>query len=97
MADALPVRPHNLRDLGRLAFGCEQLGGFEWGNVDFNEVEAAVEAALERGVMLFDTADCYGRGESERRLGRILRGRRDRALIATKFGARRLIVLISSC
>ncbi len=71
-----------------MAFGCEQLGGYEWGDVDVAEVQSAIELALDRGVTLFDTADCYGRGLSERRLGKILAGRRDRALIATKFGVR---------
>jgi len=45
-----------------------------------------VKTALDRGVNLFDTADIYGQGESERLLGTALRGRRDEALIATKFG-----------
>jgi aryl-alcohol dehydrogenase-like predicted oxidoreductase len=47
---------------------------------------AVVDAALDRGVNLFDTADIYGGGDSERYLGVALRGRRDRAVIATKFG-----------
>lgn len=74
--------------VGRIAFGCEQLGGYQWGDVDPGEVQEAIELALDRGINLFDTADCYGRGESERRLGRILGPRRDRARIATKFGVR---------
>jgi myo-inositol catabolism protein IolS len=72
----------------RLAFGCEQLGGYEWGSVDPGEVAAAVEVAVGAGVTLFDTADCYGRGESERRLGRALSPHRERVIIATKFGVR---------
>jgi aryl-alcohol dehydrogenase-like predicted oxidoreductase len=74
--------------VGRVAFGCEQLGGFEWGAVDPAEVAAAIESAIAAGVTLFDTADCYGRGESERRLGRILAPHREHVLIATKFGVR---------
>ncbi len=74
--------------IGRIAFGCEQLGGYQWGNVDPGEVQQAIEAAVSSGVMLFDTADCYGKGESERRLGRMLAPHRDRAFIATKFGVR---------
>jgi len=72
----------------RLGFGCEQLGGYEWGAVNPARVAAAVEMALEHGITLFDTADCYGRGESERRLGRLLAPHRERVLIATKFGVR---------
>jgi aryl-alcohol dehydrogenase-like predicted oxidoreductase len=52
-------------------------------------VGPVVDAALDQGINLFDTADIYGGGESERLLGRALRGRRDQALIATKFGMSR--------
>lgn len=74
--------------IGRVAFGCEQLGGYEWGAVDPAAIAAAIESAVAMGVTLFDTADCYGRGESERRLGRILAPYREQVLIATKFGVR---------
>jgi aryl-alcohol dehydrogenase-like predicted oxidoreductase len=50
---------------------------------------SVVDAALDLGVNLFDTADIYGNGESERFLGQALRGRRDRAVLATKFGMRK--------
>jgi myo-inositol catabolism protein IolS len=76
------------RIITRLAFGCEQLGGYEWGQVDPAEIGAAIEVAVARGVTLFDTADCYARGESERRLGRLLAPHRDRVILATKFGVR---------
>jgi len=76
------------RHISRLAFGCEQLGGYEWGNIEPREVAAAVELAVAEGVTLFDTADCYGRGESELRLGRVLASQRERVSIATKFGVR---------
>ncbi|MGH7642360.1 MAG: aldo/keto reductase [Candidatus Dormibacteria bacterium] len=52
-------------------------------------VGKVVDTALDRGINLFDTADIYGGGESERLLGEALRGRRDEALIATKFGLKR--------
>jgi aryl-alcohol dehydrogenase-like predicted oxidoreductase len=45
-----------------------------------------IERALERGLTFFDTANAYNDGESERILGRALRGRRDQAFIATKVG-----------
>jgi len=52
------------------------------------EPEAAriVARALERGLLFFDTANVYGDGESERILGRALRGRRSECLVATKVG-----------
>jgi aryl-alcohol dehydrogenase-like predicted oxidoreductase len=55
--------------------------------VDLDGTRAVVDAALDAGVTLFDTADIYGdKGGSETYLGEVLEGRRDRLLIATKFG-----------
>jgi aryl-alcohol dehydrogenase-like predicted oxidoreductase len=45
-----------------------------------------VHAALDQGITLFDTADIYGGAESEVHLGAALRDRRDKAVVATKFG-----------
>jgi len=53
---------------------------------DYGQTLAVIDAALEAGVTLFDTADIYGQGMSEEYIGRALEGRRDRVLIATKFG-----------
>ena len=50
------------------------------------EARRIVDVALERGITLFDTANAYGDGESERILGRLLKGRRERVEIATKVG-----------
>ncbi|HVB48117.1 MAG TPA: aldo/keto reductase, partial [Burkholderiales bacterium] len=47
---------------------------------------AIVERALEAGINFFDVADGYNNGEAERILGRALKGRRDRVVLATKFG-----------
>jgi aryl-alcohol dehydrogenase-like predicted oxidoreductase len=63
------------------------LGGNNFGGrIDFEATRAVVEAALDAGVTFFDTAETYGGGNSERFLGEILEGRRDRAVVATKFG-----------
>ena len=56
------------------------------GRIDYERSLAVVDAALEAGVTLIDTADIYGQGTSEEFIGRALEGRRDRALVATKFG-----------
>src|SRR4051812_17344621 len=56
------------------------------GRCDYERSLAVIDAALEAGVTLFDTADIYGQGASEDYIGRALVGRRDRVLIATKFG-----------
>ncbi len=54
--------------------------------LDEAAARSVVDAALGAGITLFDTAESYGDGESEVFLGRALAGRRDRAVIATKFG-----------
>lgn len=72
----------------RVGFGAEQLGGYQWGSVDIEAVERAVSCTVKRAPTFFDTADCYGRGESERRLGKVLSGCRSQAFVSTKFGVR---------
>jgi aryl-alcohol dehydrogenase-like predicted oxidoreductase len=53
---------------------------------DYAQSLSVIDAALDAGVTLFDTADIYGQGLSEEYIGRALEGRRDSVLIATKFG-----------
>ncbi len=64
------------------------LGSNNFGmRVDLEGTRAVVDAALEAGVTLLDTADIYGnKGGSESFLGEVLEGRRDRVVLATKFG-----------
>jgi aryl-alcohol dehydrogenase-like predicted oxidoreductase len=75
------------RSIGSLQVSVVGLGcnNFGW-RLDEVETRAVVDAALDAGVTLLDTADIYGETESETFLGRILRGRRDRVVLATKFG-----------
>jgi aryl-alcohol dehydrogenase-like predicted oxidoreductase len=54
---------------------------------DYEQTLAVIDAALDAGVTLLDTADIYGQGTSEEYIGRALDGRRDRVVIATKFGS----------
>ncbi|HEU0247961.1 MAG TPA: aldo/keto reductase [Gaiellaceae bacterium] len=69
--------------VSRVGLGCNNFGG----RIDFAATRAVVEAALDVGVTFFDTAEVYGNsGRSERLLGEILEGRRDRVVLATKFG-----------
>ena len=56
------------------------------GRIDYEQSLAVIDAALDAGVTLVDTADIYGQGKSEEYLGRALEGRRDGVLVATKFG-----------
>lgn len=74
--------------VSRLGVGCEQLGGADWGECDPSAAAAAVVAACERGVTLFDTANVYGLGQSETRLATALGARRHDAFIVTKGGFR---------
>ena len=80
----LPTRP-----LGRdglptsiVGLGCNNFGR----RLALDDTRKVVDAALDAGVTFFDTADIYGRGESEEQLGRVLDGRRDQVVLATKFG-----------
>jgi aryl-alcohol dehydrogenase-like predicted oxidoreductase len=86
----VPQRPLGRTGLSasELALGCEPLGGMDWGVVDKGAAVAAVRAAWEAGVNVFDTADVYGLGESERRLATALGGERHHAIIVSKFGVR---------
>ena len=54
--------------------------------LDVDATRAVVDAALDAGITLFDTADIYGDGASETLLGEVVEGRRDRVVLATKFG-----------
>jgi len=65
------------------------LGGNNFGRrLDVEQTRAVVDAAMDAGVTLLDTADAYGgQGRSEEILGAVLAGRRDQVVLATKFGA----------
>lgn len=69
----------------RLGFGCVNLGSAGAQRTVRADVRL-VQEAMDRGVRVFDTADAYGNGASERILGRALRGRRDDVVLATKGG-----------
>jgi aryl-alcohol dehydrogenase-like predicted oxidoreductase len=69
-------------DVSVLGLGTNNLGF----RIGLDEARPVIVAALDEGVTLFDTADVYGAGESERLLGELLRGRRDEVVLLTKFG-----------
>jgi aryl-alcohol dehydrogenase-like predicted oxidoreductase len=65
------------------------LGGNNFGRrLDVGATRAVVDAAMDAGITLIDTADSYGSGRSEELLGEVLAGRRDQVVLATKFGHR---------
>ena len=78
----LPTRRIGSLEVPVVGLGCNNFGS----RLDEGRTRRVVDAALEDGVTFFDTADIYGRTQSETFLGRILEGRRDRVVIATKFG-----------
>jgi aryl-alcohol dehydrogenase-like predicted oxidoreductase len=69
-------------DVSLVGLGCNNFGR----RIDAEATERVVRTALDAGITLFDTADVYGDGRSEELLGGALAGRRDEAVIATKFG-----------
>lgn len=90
----LPLNTH-LIDVGPLVYGCMALGG-DWGGgsvseADIAQAHAAVEAALDIGIRLFDHADIYRRGKAEAVFGELLRrdaGLRRRIRLQSKCGIR---------
>jgi aryl-alcohol dehydrogenase-like predicted oxidoreductase len=68
--------------------GCWAIGGDLWGPVDDNESVAAIQRSLDLGISFIDTADVYGFGHSEEITGKALKGRREKAVLATKVGQR---------
>jgi aryl-alcohol dehydrogenase-like predicted oxidoreductase len=81
-------------EVSPLGLGCWAIGGptqfrgnqFGWGLVEEAEAIEAIRVALDGGVTFVDTADIYGTGRSERIVGQAMAGRRERVLVATKFG-----------
>ncbi len=72
-------------DVSVLALGAWQFGDPSyWGDTPEKKIQATVDRALDAGINLFDTAEMYGNGESERALGKALGSRRDDVFIASK-------------
>jgi aryl-alcohol dehydrogenase-like predicted oxidoreductase len=65
-----------------VGLGCNNFGA----RADLEQTRAVIDAALDEGITLFDTADIYSHGTSEEYIGEVLAGRRDRIVLATKFG-----------
>ncbi len=83
----LPTRSLGTHGLTVSALGLGCMGMSQsYGTPDDGESVATIHRALEVGVTLFDTAEVYGPYTNESLLGRALEGRRDRAVLATKFG-----------
>lgn len=72
-------------EVGAVGLGCMGMSAF-YGPRDEAESLATLDRALELGVTLFDTSDMYGPHTNEQLLGQAMRGRRDKFVLATKFG-----------
>ena len=73
-------------DVSVVSLGTWALGGDFFGEVDEKESIAAIQAAVDAGINLIDTAPAYGAGYSEQIVGKALVGRRDKVFISTKCG-----------
>lgn len=69
-----------------VGLGTWAIGGWMWGGTDERDSIAAIQASIDAGVSLIDTAPAYGLGRSEEIVGKAIRGRRDQVVIATKCG-----------
>jgi aryl-alcohol dehydrogenase-like predicted oxidoreductase len=78
------TRPIGSLDVSVVGLGCNNFGK----KLDAASTARVVQAALDGGITFFDTADSYGDTQSEVFLGRALAGRRDQAVVATKFGSK---------
>lgn len=75
-------------EVSAVGLGCMGMSAF-YGGSDEAQSIAVIHRALDLGVTLFDTAEMYGPHTNEVLLGKALKGRRDQAFIATKFGINR--------
>jgi methylglyoxal reductase len=73
-------------DCSAIGLGTWAMGGWMWGGADEAAAVRAIQASLDAGVTLIDTAPAYGLGRSESIVGTALKGRRHEAVIATKCG-----------
>ncbi|MFC3454440.1 aldo/keto reductase [Amycolatopsis speibonae] len=81
----LPARRLGTLEVGAQGLGCMGMSEF-YGQGDDTESIATIHRALDLGVTLIDTADMYGFGRNEELVGRALSGKRDKVVLATKFG-----------
>ena len=69
-----------------VGLGTWAIGGWMWGGTDEQASIGAIEASVDAGISLIDTAPAYGLGRSEEIVGKAIKGKRDKVVIATKCG-----------
>lgn len=82
-----------IREIGKsgieasaIGLGTWAIGGWMWGGTDESKSVGAIQAAIDEGITLIDTAPAYGQGLAETIVGKALDGRRDKVVLATKCG-----------
>jgi aryl-alcohol dehydrogenase-like predicted oxidoreductase len=75
-------------EVSAVSLGLMSLSGL-YGPFDEQEGISLIQYALDRGVKFLDSSDAYGNGQNETLLGKALKGYRDKAIVATKFGQKR--------
>lgn len=87
--------PHEMltREIGRsgiqasaVGLGTWAIGGWMWGGTDEARSIAAIQASVDAGISLIDTAPAYGQGVAEEIVGKAIKGRRGKVVLATKCG-----------
>jgi aryl-alcohol dehydrogenase-like predicted oxidoreductase len=73
-------------DASAIGLGTWAIGGWMWGGTDESRSIEAIQASIDEGVSLIDTAPAYGQGLAEEIVGKALTGRRDKVVLATKCG-----------
>ena len=79
---------HSNLEISVIGLGCMGMSEF-YGKADDKESLKVLEKSYELGVNFYDTADTYGLGHNEELLGKFIKGKRDKLIIATKFGIKR--------
>lgn len=69
-----------------IGLGTWAIGGWMWGGTDETRSIAAIQASIDEGVSLIDTAPAYGQGVAEEIVGKAIKERRDKVVLATKCG-----------
>lgn len=69
-----------------IGLGTWAIGGWMWGGTDEMKSIAAIQSSIDEGISLIDTAPAYGQGVAEEIVGKAIKGRRDKVVLATKCG-----------
>ncbi|MGV7929542.1 MAG: aldo/keto reductase [Spirochaetota bacterium] len=77
---------HEDISISKLILGTWAIGGANWGPYDEAQALEAIETAIDLGITTIDTAPAYGGGHAEELIGRVIKGKRDSIVIATKCG-----------